>query len=228
MKSGSAPAWARRLALAVCAEAGVGAPEVLRWRRARREASSGLSSRARGSIAVTAGWDEADARHTLLHELAHWLVPGPAAPRRRGRRGRAVHHGRDFYATLLPLLAAHADGIGAGLRREAGRYPAALRHAAALGVPEAAGLLAERRAARTAERAARGAGTAGWRLVVPEHAVLLERDGRWYRCVTCGQRLVGRVLARAVRRGRRERHSLWTRAALPAVPPEAGQAGQAG
>ncbi len=207
MRSGSAPDWARGLVLAVCSAAGVAPPNVLRWRRAAREPSSGLASRRAGSIAVTAGTDPADVRHTLLHELAHWLTP-EAPPRRAGRRSRIVHHGAAFYATALPLFERHADGIEAALRREAGRYPSVLRLAAAAGIGEAAVLAAERRTARAHRRAA-GAGT--WRLLVAEHAVTLVRNGRWYVCATCGHRLVGRTLARAARRGRRERHALWTR-----------------
>jgi hypothetical protein len=221
MKSGSAPDWARSLVLAVCSAAGVAPPNVLRWRRAAREASSGLASRRGGSIAVTAGTDPADARHTLLHELAHWLTP-EASSRRAGRRSRIVHHGAAFYATALPLFARHADGIEATLRREASRYPSVLRHAAAAGIGAAAMLAAERRGARARRRSA-GLGT--WRLLVPEHPVTLVRTGRWDACATCGHRLVGRTLARAARRGRRERHALWTRSSGEAAAgPLAGNA----
>lgn len=212
MKSGSAPDWARHLVLAVCAEAGAAPPAVLRWRRSSREASTGLANRPRGSIAVTSGSDPADGRHTLLHELAHWLTPDP--PRRRGRR-RAEHHGAAFYATALALYARHGDGLADSLRREAARYPSVLRHAAAAGIAEAAVIAAERRAARAAARSSAGGRT--WRLAVPEHRVTVVRDGRWYVCATCGHRVVGRPLRRALRRGSRERHTLWTRAAVAAV-----------
>jgi hypothetical protein len=207
MRSGSAPAWARQLVMAVCAEAGTPPPAVLRWRRSPRDPSTGLANRRQGSIAVTAGHDPADARHTLLHELAHWLTPDQ--PRRGTRgRGRTEHHGAAFYATALALYARHGDELAASLRREAARYPSVLRHASAAGLAEAALIAEERGAARAAARAAGGR---RWRLVVPEHAVTVIRDGRWYVCATCGHRMVGRVLARAVRRGRRERHALWTR-----------------
>ncbi len=206
MKSGSAPAWARSLVLAVCAEARVPPPAVLRWRRGSRTASSGVANRRAGSIAVTAGTDLADARHTLLHELAHWLTP--ASPRGGGRVRRSVHHGATFYATAFALYARHADGLDASLRREAGRYPSVLRHAAAAGIGEAARIAQERRAAQGPHP---GGASRRWRLLVPEHPVTLVRDGRWYVCATCGHRLVGRVLLRAARRGRRERHALWTR-----------------
>lgn len=220
MKSGSAPPWARNLALTVCAEAGVAPPSVLRWRRSDRAASTGLASRSRGSVAVTAGRDPADARHTLLHELAHWLTP--AGPRRR-RRGAAVHHGAAFYATALPLFARHEDDPAAALRREASRYPSVLRHAVAAGVPGAAAILLERRAERARARARAGGHGGRWRVLVPEHAVRLVRDGRWYVCATCGRRMVGSTLVRAARRGRRERHVVLTREG--AAPPGAEAAG---
>lgn len=212
MRSGSAPAWARSLVLAVCADAGVATPAVLRWRRAARAASSGLASPTRGSIAVTAGSDLADARHTLLHELAHWLSADAARPR---RGARASHHGAAFYAVAIPLFTTHGEPMADALRREAGRYPSVLRHARRLGIAEAEAIRGERATAR--RRAARGP----WRVLVPEHPVSLVREGRWYVCATCGRRLVGRTLRRAVRRGRRERHALWTREPIP-TPVAAG------
>ncbi len=219
MKSGAAPAWARQLVLAVCSDAGASPPAVLRWRRSPRDHSSGLANRRLGSIAVTAGRDPGDARHTLLHELAHWLTPDPPRRAMRGRR-RSEHHGAAFYATALALYARHADGLVASLRREAARYPSVLRHAAAAGIAEAGVIAEERRAARAAARAGTGR---TWRLLVPEHAVTLVREGRWYVCATCGHRRVGRVLRRAARRGPRERHALWTRE--PAAAAAGGSAG---
>lgn len=207
MKTGSAPAWARSLVLAICGEADVAPPDVLRWRRMTRERSSGVANRHRRSIAVSAGTDELDARHTLLHEIAHWLAPeerrrGGATARRRGH----VHHGAAFYRIAIDLFARYEPPLRDALVREAWRYPTSLRHAEAMGVPEAAELAAARR--RTGR--ARGARDA-WRVLVAEHAVQLVRAGRWYVCAGCGRRLVGRMLLRAARRGRRERHTLWTR-----------------
>lgn len=209
MKSGSAPAWARALVLAVSREADAAAPDVLRWRRLGRERSSGVANRRLRSIAVSAGTDGADALHTLLHELAHWLAP-EERPVRRGRRRSHVHHGQAFYRVALELFSRHAPPIAAALEREASRYPSSLRHAAALGVREAAALAAARRRSARTRRA-----PAAWRVLVPEHAVALMRSGRWYVCTECGRRLVGRVLLRAARRGRRERHTLWTREPAP-------------
>ena len=206
MKSGSAPAWAVALVHEVCAAAGVTPPSRLRWRRLRRLASSGVATRRAGRIAVSAGVDLDDARHTLLHELAHWLAP----EERRGRgRRRAVHHGAAFYAIAFDLFARHEASLEAALRREASRYPTSLNRAVRLSIPGAAGLLEERRAAVRARRARRG--QSAWRVLVPEHAVELVRDGRWWICATCRRRLVGRTLLRAGRRGRRERHAVWTR-----------------
>lgn len=209
MRSGSAPAWARALVVEVCARAGVPPPSVLRWRRVARTEASGVTNRRLGSIAVSAGTDVVDARHTLLHELAHWLTPDERSGRRAGRaRRRAiVHHGTAFYAVAFRLYGQHAPSLEDSLRREAGRYPSSLRHAVALGITEAATLAAERRARIGTRKAARSR----WRVLVPEHPVELARQGRWYLCATCGRRLVGRTLLRAARRGRRERHTLWTR-----------------
>lgn len=206
MRSGSAPAWARELVLAVCGQAGVAPPSVLRWRRLSRSLASGVTNRRRGSIAVSAGTDDADVRHTLLHELAHWLAPDEFALRRRGRRRPVVHHGSAFYRVALGLYARHEPPLADALRREAWRYPSSLRHAAALGV-EVGQITAERRVRAASRAKARTV----WRILVPEHAVELRRMGRWYACATCGRRLVGPTLVRAARRGRRERHTLWTR-----------------
>jgi hypothetical protein len=204
MKSGSAPGWAVELALLVCEEAGVAPPSVLRWRRADRELSTGLTRQHARSIAVTAGRDPDDARHTLLHELGHWLTPDP--PRRR-RRGQAVHHGRVFYAVALGLYSRYDPDPVAALRREAIRYPSALRHARELAVPGVEALLLERRSAQPPPARVR----ARWRVLIPEHSIRLLRAGRWYVCSTCGRRLVARALLRAARRGSRDRHTLWTR-----------------
>jgi hypothetical protein len=208
MRSGAAPSWARALVLAVCTEADVAPPDVLRWRRLERQRSSGVANRHARSIAVTAGTDAADARHTLIHELAHWLAPEERRTARRGRSRRrtVVHHGRTFYRIAIDLFARYEPPLGEALEREALRYPTCLRHAVALGVSGASQLAADRRRAMRTRRAA-----GAWRVLVPEHAVMLARAGRWYVCAACGRRLEGRVLVRAARRGRRERHTLWTR-----------------
>lgn len=189
--SAAAPAWATDLVASVCADAGV-APPRLAWRRRRGSASTGVARRGAGLIAVRAGEDQLDQRLTLLHELAHWLSP-PA------RRRRSPHHGRAFYRVAFSLYRRHGLADADALRLESARYPSSLRHAATLGVEGAAeALLARRR--RLAERPRRT-----WRVLVPEHPVRLERDGRWHVCATCRQRIVGSNLAR-VRRARRSVH----------------------
>lgn len=199
----SAPAWALELVERVCADAGV-APPRLAWRERRAEHSTGVARRHAGMIAVRAGTDPLDQRLTLLHELAHWLTPPPA---RRGRR-LVPHHGRDFYRTAYALYEGHGLAAADALRLEAARYPSSLRHAAALGIPGATNLLAERRATLRARPRRR------WRVLVPEHVVRLERDGRWHVCGTCRQRVVGANLARIRRARRPVRHVLMT--AVPA------------
>lgn len=186
-----APAWARALVDLVCAESAVGAPR-LTWRLRDREASSGVTRWGSGVISLSAGRDPLDQRLTLLHELAHWLGPGP-----RRRRRRAVHHDVAFYAVAFDLHRRHGIPLSAALAGEAARYPSALRHARALGVPGAEDAWATRRA----ELRTRAAGRRPLEVVVAEHRVRLVRDGRWTRCSVCGVRVVGPVLRRLRRRG---------------------------
>lgn len=187
------PSWALQIVHDVCAAAGVAEPAV-RWRHASRSASSGVTRRTAGSIAVNAGTDALDQRLTLLHELAHWLGPAP-----RRRRGRAVHHDARFYATAFDLYRRHGIPDAEVLAREGGRYPSALRHARAMGVAGAEDAWRLRRDALR-ERARRRVPA---RVLVAEHTVRLVRDGRWTRCSVCGVRVVGPTLARLRRRSGR-------------------------
>jgi hypothetical protein len=198
----SAPAWACELVTRVCADAGVAQPR-LAWRVRAGVHSTGVTRRHDGMIAVRAGADPLDQRLTLLHELAHWLCSPP--PRRR--RGRSVHHGRAFYTTAFDLYRRHGIPHADALRLEAGRYRSSLAHAVALCVPGASTALAEHRSAIRARPRRR------WRVLVPEHAVKLERDGRWTVCATCRQRVVGVNLARIRRARRPVRHVLMAAAA---------------
>lgn len=188
-----APSWASEMVRRVCAAAGVTEP-VMRWRQARRAASSGVTRRSAGSISVTAGTDDVDQRLTLLHELAHWLGPVP-----RCRRGRVLHHDAQFYAVAFDLYRRHGISDTEVLAREGGRYPSALRHARALGIPGADVAWLSRR--DTLRERARLRAPA--RVLVPEHTVRLVRDGRWTRCSICGVRVVGPTLARLRRRAGR-------------------------
>jgi hypothetical protein len=183
------PVWATELVAAICADAAV-APPRLTWRRRRGTHSTGVARRSVGTISVRAGDDPLDQRLTLLHELAHWLSP----PASRGRRVR--HHDRGFYRVAFGLYRRHGLGDADALRLEGSRYPSALGHAVAIGVP---GAVAARAAhlARLRSRPRRQ-----WRILVAEHPVRLGRDGRWHVCVTCRQRIVGRNLVR-IRRARR-------------------------
>ena len=185
------PAWATGIVAEVCAEADVAAP-ILRWRRADRVPSSGVTRQAAGVVAVTAGSDPVDQRLTLLHELAHWLGPEP----RRRRRGRVAHHDASFYARAFGLYAAHGIEPVEAVAREGARHPGALRHARDLGLPGAA----EAYLARRDLLQQRAASRRPPRVVVAEHRVRLVRDGRWTRCAVCGVRIVGPMLARLRRR----------------------------
>lgn len=197
----SPPAWAVALLDAVCADAGVAPPRLL-WRNRRGEHSTGVTRRGDGLVAVRAGSDPLDQRLTLLHELAHWLaVPG------RRRRGRSVHHDREFYAVAFMLYRRHGVTHADALRLESARYRSSLRHAVSLGVTGAVEALAAHRSTIRARPHRL------WRVLVPEHSVRLEREGRWTVCVTCRQRVVGISLARIRRARRPVRHVLMTAAA---------------
>jgi hypothetical protein len=195
-----APDWALSLVSGVCADAGTAQPR-LAWRRRAGDHSTGVTRRADGVVAVRAGADELDQRLTLLHELAHWLSPAP----RRGRR-RAVHHGRAFYDIAFELYRRHGIPDADALRLESGRYRSSLAHAVALGLPGASTALAEHRATLRARPRRR------WRVLVAEHRVRLEREGRWTVCARCRQRVVGVNLARIRRLRRPIRHVLMTAA----------------
>lgn len=192
-----APDWAEALVVRVCAEASA-APPRLTWRRRAAVHSTGVARRHAGIISVRAGEDPLDQRLTLLHELGHWLAPGPV--RRRGVR--AAHHGREFYRVAFELYRRHGLTDADAIRLEAARYPSAVGHAVALGIPGALAARAERRAALRARPRRR------WRVLVPEHPIRLGRDGRWHVCTTCRQRIVGRHLVRIRRARRMLRHVL--------------------
>jgi hypothetical protein len=186
-----APAWARTLVLAICAEAGAPTPR-LTWRNRDRPTSSGVARRSLGAISVVAGRDPMDARLTLLHELAHWLAP---AARRRSRR-RVAHHDRAFYAIAFDLYRRHGVPDAFAVAAESGRYPSSLGHARRLGVPGAEEAWRDRRL----QLRTRAASRQPMRVLIEEHRVRLVRDGRWTRCAVCGVRIVGPLLRRMRRR----------------------------
>ena len=197
------PDWAHQLVMTVCTDAGTRPPR-LAWRRRHALASTGVARRHEGMIVVRAGGDELDQRLTLLHELAHWLTPTLTSA--RARRRRAVHHGRAFYEIAFELYRRHGVADADALRLESARYRSSLRHAVALGVPGAIAVLAAHRSSIRARPRRQ------WRVLVPEHRVHLERDGRWTVCATCRQKVVGMNLARIRRARRPVRHVLMTAA----------------
>jgi hypothetical protein len=193
------PDWARAIVATVCADASVAPPQVT-WRRRSRPTSSGVTRRSDAAISVVAGSDELDQRLTLLHELAHWVGPAP-----RRRRRRVAHHDAAFYALAFSLYRLHGIPDGDALAGESARYPSVLRHARSLGIGGADAAWTERRAQLRIRRRA----LPPRRVLVPEHRIRLEPDGRWSRCAVCGVRVVGPVLARIRRRG--GRHVLLSR-----------------
>jgi hypothetical protein len=154
---------------------------------------------AQRAIAVRAGANPTDQRLTLLHELAHWLDP----PGRR--RGRRRHHDARFYARAFALYRRHGVADVDAVALESARYPSSLAHGVRLGVAGAREALTERRA-RLRDHSRRP-----WRVVVPEHAIRLQRDGRWTVCAVCRQRIVGPNLVRLRRRRTAARHVLLSR-----------------
>ncbi len=198
--SRATPGWARELVVDVCAAHGAAPPLEVRWGRRDRVASSGVTRSSSGSISVVAGRDPLDQRLTLLHELAHWLLPAPPQRRRR----RVTHHDARFYTLAFALYLSNGLAAAEALAREAAHYPSALRHARALGLAGAEAAWRERRQLLAARRGV-------LRVLVPEHRVQLARDGRWTVCSVCRQRIVGPNLVRLRRRG--GRHTLLTREA---------------
>jgi RNase P subunit RPR2 len=151
---------------------------------------------------VVAGTDPIDQRLTLLHELAHWLLPASAR-----RRRRAPHHDRRFYEVAFGLYRSYGLTDAESLSREASHYPSSLRHARSLRIAGADEAWREHLLTLRRRRLAR----APMRVLVPEHRVQLVRDGRWTVCAVCRQRIVGPNLARMRRRG--GRHTLFIREA---------------
>ncbi|HEY7525362.1 MAG TPA: hypothetical protein VIA82_00800 [Candidatus Limnocylindria bacterium] len=196
-----APAWARALVLAVCAEADTTLPRVT-WRRADRPTSSGVTRRHASAISVVAGTDPMDQRLTLLHELAHWLAP---VARHRGHR-RVAHHNRAFYDVAFALYRRHGVPDAFAVSAESARYPSSLAHARRLRLHGAE----EAWDARRAQLRDRARHRRPMQVLVAEHRVRLVRDGRWTRCAVCGIRIVGPLLSRWRRRP--GRHTVLTAA----------------
>ncbi len=207
---GRAPGWVMDLVTAVCGDAAVEPPAVVRWRERPGVRSSGVTRSRLKSISVSAGSDPLDVRMTLLHELAHWISPAGRGTRRRPAR----HHGLRFYATAFALYRANGIPDAAAVDGESARYPSSLRHARVLGVEGADAAWRARRHTLAARP------TRIYRVLVPEHTVRLARDGRWHICAVCRQRIVGRNLARLRWRGARARHVLltWSASIGPPTP----------
>lgn len=200
--SPATPMWARDLVASVCADRSVEPPARVRWSRRHRVPSSGVTRRADRSISVVAGTDALDQQLTVLHELAHWLIPATSR-----RRRRAPHHDRRFYQIAFGLYRSYGLTDAEAVIREARHYPSSLRHAAGLGVAGAEEAWREHLDALRRRRLA----SAPMRILVPEHRVQLVRAGRWTICAVCRQRIVGPNLVRLRRRS--GRHTLFIREA---------------
>lgn len=204
------PAWARALINQVCVELGVALPYRTNWRVNDRSSSSGKqqyrldpgnpNGGLRLSLLVSAGHDVRDARHVLLHELAHFLdddhdakVSALVAKSGTGRRRQAVRprqdpHNQAFFARAIPLFERHGDySLAEAVEREVKTYP---RHRYDLaGAAIAAGhseLIEVIGATAAAQRRARRRPPI---VEVPIHAIEPVKVGKLYHCRGCDHRL---------------------------------------
>ncbi len=104
------PQWAQDLAIRVALdEECVTLPEIT-WRRSKwNDLSSGHSKNGQEAITITAGKDRKDQKLVLLHELAHWLMPGDE------------HHGSAFWDKAWQLYRRYGVPLRYAKERE-GNY----------------------------------------------------------------------------------------------------------
>jgi hypothetical protein len=203
------PAWARALIIESCAEAGVPLPHRTNWRVNARESSSGKhryqidpdspTGQLRLDLTVSAGTDLRDARHVLVHELAHFLdadlgakhdaLLNKARPRQAGQPApRQDPHDEAFFRRAIPLFARYGEfTLAEAIEREVKTYPKhrydLVSAAVALGHSD---LIDTVRTVHAAQRRARRLPPI---VEVPLHNVIPVRKGGTYACAGCGRRL---------------------------------------
>lgn len=126
--SPKAPLWAIELTEQVCRDYNRTLPGELKWTTARRESSGGRTEYAkgrngkklfkrtktgrlvtfRGSVAVSAGTSEKDAKLVLLHELAHWVCT----------RGKSEGHTVRFWKKAFELYKRYGIDMEYAFSRE--------------------------------------------------------------------------------------------------------------
>jgi len=204
--AGATPFWARDLIIEVCRAARVPLPDYVAWSVCEDEQSHGVTRTTldpvRVTISITAGTSEDDARHCLLHELAHYLEDG-SGPVRRARQAHGIFeratgkkrdpHNRAFFARAGRLFAGHGSyDIADAIKREVLTYHTH-RHDLAAGLRDA-GLGAHLPAVWGAEavraRALRSAPTVRY----PAHTIVPAARGARFVCATCGTRLDAKTL----------------------------------
>jgi len=186
----------------VCDQAGLPWPDRLSWRLCPQDATSHGKTRTtlapvRVTITIFAGRSEADARHCLLHELAHYLEEGSGEMRRTRvaagfseiRAGsRRDPHNIAFFTRAVSLFAQYgtyplAEAIG----REVITYPT-YRHDLAAGL-RAAGLAEHTEAVWSAQVARAAAAREPDEILVAAHLIVPRRETAGWSCSDCGARI---------------------------------------
>lgn len=105
------PKWAEKIIGEVCDRHGIPQPVVI-WRRRQANYSTGRAWHSyglgcwNGRIVITAGKERADAKMTLLHELAHIIAP------------KGEHHSKEFYTIAFRLYRMYKLPMNKCKRRE--------------------------------------------------------------------------------------------------------------
>jgi hypothetical protein len=211
------PAWVHDLVRLVCDEAGLPLPDRVSWRPQPGEQTSHGVTRStlnpvRVAISVFAGTSEVDARHCLLHELAHYLESGSGEMRRDRREGgfsevkkgsRRDPHNVAFFTRAAALFARHGTyPLAEAIKREVLTYPTH-RHDLAAGL-RGAGLGEYATAVWEAQVARHAAAREPDEILVEAHPIVADRAGTRWVCSSCGARISPRTAERcalAVRLG---------------------------
>jgi hypothetical protein len=156
----------------------------------------------RVTISIFAGRSETDARHCLLHELAHYLEEGSGAMRRTRREAgfsevragsRRDPHNIAFFTRAATLFAQYgtyplAEAIG----REVITYPTH-RHDLAAGL-RAAGLAEHTESVWSAQVARAAAAREPDEILVAAHLIKPKREASGWACSICGARISALVV----------------------------------
>ena len=215
------PAWAHDLVQSVCTQAGLPLPDRVSWRpRPNEQTSHGVTrttlAPVQVAISIFAGASETDARHCLLHELAHYLESG-SGPSRRHRREdgfsevragtRRDPHNTAFFTRAATLFAQHGSyPLSEAIKREVVTYPTH-RYDLAAGL-RAAGLSEYASAVWEAQVARHAAAREPDEVLVAAHPIVPVRDGTRWTCSGCGARISARTVEQCMLAAKLGRHTL--------------------